>query len=78
MSISHYIKIIGRGKDGARPITREEAADLWGQLLDGTVTDLETGAFCLAMRIKGEAVSELDRPGNGRLSGRHPPAAAPD
>jgi len=59
MSISHYIKIIGRGKDGARPITREEAADLWGQLLDGTVTDLETGAFCLAMRIKGETAQEM-------------------
>src|SRR4051812_41718678 len=59
MSIAQYIKQIGRGKDGARPISREEAADLFGQLLDGSVTDLEVGAFCLAMRIKGETPEEM-------------------
>jgi anthranilate phosphoribosyltransferase len=59
MSIGHYIKEIGRGKDGARALTREQAADLFGQVLDGTVTDLEIGAFCLAMRIKGETAQEM-------------------
>ena len=59
MGISQYIKIIGRGKDGARPLRRADAADLFGQVLDGTVTDLEVGAFCLAMRIKGETASEM-------------------
>eukprot|EP01036_Dinobryon_divergens_P055487 gene55487-74081_t len=59
MAISHYIKEIGRGKDGARPLTREQATDLLGQVLDGTVTDLEVGAFCLAMRIKGETPDEM-------------------
>ena len=59
MGISHYIKEIGRGKDGARPLSREQAADLLGQVLDGNVTDLEVGAFCLAMRIKGETPEEM-------------------
>jgi anthranilate phosphoribosyltransferase len=59
MSISQYIKVIGRGKDGARPLTREQAADLFGQVLDGAVTDLEVGGFCLAMRIKGETAQEM-------------------
>ena len=59
MGISQYIKEIGRGKDGARPLTRAQAADLLGQVLDGTVTDLEIGAFCLAMRIKGETPEEM-------------------
>ena len=59
MAISHYIKEIGRGKDGARPLSREQATDLLGQVLDGTVTDLEVGAFCLAMRIKGETPDEM-------------------
>jgi anthranilate phosphoribosyltransferase len=59
MSISHYIKEIGRGKDGARSLTREQATDLFGQVLDGTVTDLEIGGFCLAMRIKGETPDEM-------------------
>ena len=59
MSISKYIKEIGRGKDGARSLTREQAADLFGQVLDGSVTDLEIGGFCLAMRIKGETAQEM-------------------
>ncbi len=60
MSIAAYIKVIGRGKDGARPLTSEQAHDLMSQVLDGHVSDLEIGAFCLAMRIKGEEVAELD------------------
>lgn len=59
MSISQYIKEIGRGKDGARSLTREQATDLFGQVLDGAVTDLEVGGFCLAMRIKGETPDEM-------------------
>lgn len=59
MSIAKYIKEIGRGKDGARSLNREQAADLLGQVLDGSVTDLELGAFCLAMRVKGETAPEM-------------------
>ena len=59
MGISHYIKEIGRGVRGAKPLTREQATDLFGQVLDGTVTDLEIGAFCIAMRIKGESPEEM-------------------
>jgi anthranilate phosphoribosyltransferase len=59
MGIAKYIKEIGRGKEGARALNREQAADLMGQVLDGAVTDLEVGAFCLAMRIKGETAQEM-------------------
>ncbi len=59
MGISQYIKVIGRGKEGARALSRDDAADLMGQVLDGTVTDLEVGGFCLAMRIKGETPEEM-------------------
>ena len=59
MSIAAYIKQIGRGKAGARSISREHAADLMGQILDKSVTDLEIGAFCAAMRIKGETPEEM-------------------
>ncbi len=59
MSISQYIKEIGRGKEGARSLNRELAADLFGQVLDGSVTDLEVGAFCIGMRIKGETAQEM-------------------
>ena len=59
MAISQYIKEIGRGKDGARPLSRAQAQDLFGQVLDSRVSDLEVGAFCLAMRIKGETPEEM-------------------
>jgi len=59
MAISHYIKEIGRGTRGARALDRAQAADLFGQILDGRVSDLELGAFCVAMRIKGETVEEM-------------------
>ena len=39
MSISHYIKDIGRGREGARPLERTQAADVMGQILDGQVSD---------------------------------------
>jgi anthranilate phosphoribosyltransferase len=59
MGIGKYIKEIGRGREGARALSREQATDLFGQVLDGEVTDLEIGAFCLAMRIKGETADEM-------------------
>jgi anthranilate phosphoribosyltransferase len=68
VGIGKYIKEIGRGKDGARSLTREQATDLFGQVLDGEVTDLEIGGFCLAMRIKGETALEMA----GFLDAAHP------
>ena len=59
MSISHFIREIGRGKQGARDLTREQAAELMGLVLDGAVPDLQLGAFCIAMRVKGETAQEL-------------------
>ncbi|WP_298830188.1 DNA-binding protein YbiB [uncultured Piscinibacter sp.] len=59
MSIAPYIKEIGRGREGARSLTQAQAHDVMRQILDGQVTDLEIGAFAIAMRIKGETVDEL-------------------
>ncbi len=59
MSIAPYIKVIGRGSRGARALNVEQAQDLMTQVLEGRVTDLEVGAFAVAMRIKGETPAEL-------------------
>jgi len=59
MGISHFIKEIGRGKQGARDLSRAQAHELMGLVLDGAVSDLELGAFCVAMRIKGETPDEM-------------------
>ena len=59
MSIARYIREIGRGREGARSLAQADAHDLMRQVLERSVSDLEIGAFALAMRIKGESVAEL-------------------
>jgi len=54
-----FIKEIGRGKKGARSMTRDDARELYGAMLDGRVSQLELGGILLSMRIKGESVDEI-------------------
>ena len=54
-----FIKEIGRGKEGARNLTRADAAQLYQAMLERRVSDIELGAILLAMRIKGETVDEI-------------------
>jgi anthranilate phosphoribosyltransferase len=56
---ARFIKEIGRGKDGARGMTRADAEALYGAMLAGRVSDVELGAVLLALRIKGESVDEI-------------------
>ena len=56
---ARFIKEIGRGKKGARSLTRDDARDLYAAMLTGRVSDLELGGLMLAMRIKGESVAEI-------------------
>ncbi len=58
-SVAAIIKEIGRGKHGARSISRQDAQTLYAAMQAGQVPDLELGAILLAMRIKGESVDEL-------------------
>jgi anthranilate phosphoribosyltransferase len=60
VSIAPWLREIGRGRDGTRALTRDEAASLFGHVLDRTVGDLEIGAFCIAMRVKGETAAEMN------------------
>ena len=57
--MADYLRVIGRGKDGARSLNRTQAQDLMTRLLAGQLSDLEKGGFALAMRIKGESAEEL-------------------
>ncbi len=59
VSIAPYLRRIGRGKDGARALSREQAHDLMAAVLDERVSLVEQGAFAIAMRIKGETPEEL-------------------
>jgi len=59
MAIDTYLRQIARGARGARDLERIAARDLFAQVLDRQASDLEIGAFCVAMRIKGEGPEEL-------------------
>jgi anthranilate phosphoribosyltransferase len=59
MSFAHYIKEIGRGAEGSRDLSIEDARQLYGAMLDGGVSDLELGAILIALRMKGESNDEM-------------------
>ncbi|MFZ6772858.1 DNA-binding protein YbiB [Undibacterium sp. SXout7W] len=59
LAAARFIKEIGRGKDGARSMSSDDAQMLYAAMLDGRVSDLELGAILLSMRIKGESVDEI-------------------
>ncbi len=54
-----FIREVGRGKKGARDMSRDDARAIYAALLDGRVSDMEMGAFLIGMRIKGESVAEI-------------------
>src|SRR4051812_13080129 len=54
-----FIKEIGRGKNAARDLSREDAQTLFSAMLAGEVPDLQLGGILIALRIKGEAMDEL-------------------
>ncbi|RJF99379.1 DNA-binding protein YbiB [Noviherbaspirillum saxi] len=56
---ARFIKEIGRGKKGARSMSREDSCQLYAAMLERRVSDLEMGGIMLAMRIKGESVDEI-------------------
>ena len=67
MSITAYLKEIARGKDGARSLDAARAEDLLRQVFAGEASDVQIGAFLIAMRIKGESAQEL----SGFLAATH-------
>ena len=57
--LTRIIKEIGRGKNAARDLQRDDARALFVAMLAGAVPDLPLGAVLMALRIKGESLEEL-------------------
>lgn len=57
--VTQIIKEIGRGKEGARDLSRATACGLMQQMLAGGIEPLPLGAVLMAYRIKGETPQEL-------------------
>ena len=54
-----FVRILGKGKRGARNLTREEAREAMGMLLEGKVEDTQLGAFLMLLRHKEESAEEM-------------------
>lgn len=59
MNYACLIREIGRGADGAKDMSIEDAQLLYGAMLDGGVPDFELGAIVIALRMKTETVDEM-------------------
>ncbi len=59
LNFTPIIKEVGRGARGARGLDAATAREAFAALLAGGVSDVQLGAWWLAMRIKGETAEEL-------------------
>ena len=59
MEYAPFIKELGRGAQGSRNLSVDDARQLYAAMLDGGVPDLELGAIVIALRVKGESVEEM-------------------
>lgn len=57
--MEEFLKAVGVGVRGSKDLTFEQAKEAMHLILDGESDDIETGAFWMAMRYKGETVEEL-------------------
>jgi anthranilate phosphoribosyltransferase len=54
-----FIRILGKGKKGSRPLTREEAYQAMKMIMADEVLPVQLGAFLMLMRVKEETPEEL-------------------
>jgi anthranilate phosphoribosyltransferase len=56
---AEYIRILGKGKKGSRPLTQDEAYQAMKMILADGVLPIQLGAFLMLMRVKEETPEEL-------------------
>ena len=56
---AEFVKILGKGKKGSRPLTQDEAYRAMTMILADQVEPIQLGAFLMLMRVKEETAEEL-------------------
>jgi anthranilate phosphoribosyltransferase len=56
---AQYVRILGKGKNGSRALTQDEAHEAFRMILNDEVTPEQLGAFLMLMRVKEEEPEEL-------------------
>lgn len=56
---AQYVRILGKGKQGSRSLSRQEAREAMAMILEGNVRPEQLGAFLMLLRVKEESPEEL-------------------
>ncbi len=56
---AQYVRTLGKGRKGSRGLSRDEARDAFGMILDDQVEPEQLGAFLMLMRVKEETAEEV-------------------
>lgn len=56
---AQFVRILGKGKKGSRPLTEDEAFQAMQMIMQGEVLDVQLGAFLMLLRVKEETAEEL-------------------
>lgn len=56
---AQYVRILGKGKNGSRSLSYDEAYEAFCLILKDEVLDVQLGAFLMLLRVKEESVDEL-------------------
>jgi anthranilate phosphoribosyltransferase len=75
---AQFVRILGKGKRGARNLTRAEAREAMGMLLDDKVEETQLGAFLMLLRHKEESAEEMAGFAEAIRERLHPPSIAVD
>ncbi|NJO16663.1 MAG: glycosyl transferase family protein [Thioploca sp.] len=58
-SFAQYVRILGKGKNGSRPLTQAEAFTAMRMIMADEIEPVQLGAFMMLMRVKEETREEL-------------------
>ncbi|MHB1677694.1 MAG: glycosyl transferase family protein [Sulfuriferula sp.] len=75
---AQYVRILGKGRQGSRALSQQEAHTAMRMILAGEVEDIQLGAFLMLVRAKEEAPEELAGFVQATRASLSPPAGNPE
>ncbi len=75
---AEFVRILGKGKNGSRSLTQDEAFRAMSMILADEVLPVQLGAFLMLMRVKEESPEELAGFVRAARASLHLPADFPD
>ncbi|MEW6647867.1 MAG: glycosyl transferase family protein [Pseudomonadota bacterium] len=74
---AQYVRILGKGRNGSRALSPEEAYEAFRLIMNGQVEPIQLGAFLMLMRVKEESPEEVAAAVRAIRESLQVPATAP-